>query len=243
MMKLLVTRPEPDDAAFKAELEALGHKVSLSPLVRIEFTDQVLDLDGISALAVTSRNALRALARSPVLEQARALPLFTVGPGSGTKARSLGFKEVVEGSRAALDLVPVITGHASSSKGVLLHLSGDHRAADLPGELERSGLSVRTETVYRAVAASSFAPGIADRILSRGIDGVVLMSPRTAKIYVEIVKTAALQNQAAHLYHFCLSNTVALALGGLPVTKVEISSSPNAKEMLALIIRVAAKSG
>ncbi len=41
-MHLLITRPEPDAAELKSRLVALGHEVSVEPLLRIELsTDRV----------------------------------------------------------------------------------------------------------------------------------------------------------------------------------------------------------
>ena len=82
-MRLLVTRPEPDATALRAQLIAQGHEVLVEPLITIRFDNaDPIELDGVQALIATSRNGLRALASSPAIEQARSLPLFAVGPGT-----------------------------------------------------------------------------------------------------------------------------------------------------------------
>lgn len=245
-MHILVTRPEPDGARFKAQLEVMGHRVSLSPLIRIEFASQPLSFDGVTAIAVTSRNALRALGASPALHAAVALPIFTVGPGSGEMARVMGFTQVIEGERSARELVPVIVSYFGAlgpgSGGALLHLTGDHKAFDLEAALRGHGLSVRSQTVYRSVAAPAFAPGIVESIRSREIDAVMLMSPRTVHIFRDLVEDSGLLEQAGNLHYYCLTGGVVSHLGGLATGQVSIAGAPNAEEMLALIAREAAKS-
>ena len=64
VMRLLVTRPEPDATRQAERLAARGHEPVLAPLLahRAGNRNVPLELDGAQALIVTSRNALRALA-------------------------------------------------------------------------------------------------------------------------------------------------------------------------------------
>ena len=62
-MHVLVTRPETDAAELKAALEALGHEVTVEPLLAIESTPiEPSVFEGACGVIVTSRNGLRALA-------------------------------------------------------------------------------------------------------------------------------------------------------------------------------------
>ena len=62
LMRLLVTRPEPDALKLRAALEERGHQATVEPLLRVSFEDaDAIDLDGVQALIATSRNGLRAL--------------------------------------------------------------------------------------------------------------------------------------------------------------------------------------
>ena len=70
-MRLLVTRPEEDAVAFKAHLIAQGHQVTIEPLLVINTDDaDEIDLEGAQAIMATSRNGLRALAKSGKLDAA-----------------------------------------------------------------------------------------------------------------------------------------------------------------------------
>ena len=99
-MHVLITRPEPDAAALRAQLEALGHQVTVEPLLKIEHLPIASDvLAGIAGLIVTSRNGLRALAASAAINAARELPLIAVGPGTAQLARELGLSAHRRGQR------------------------------------------------------------------------------------------------------------------------------------------------
>ncbi len=137
-MHVLITRPEPDAAALRAQLEALGHQVTVEPLLKIEHLPIASDvLAGIAGLIVTSRNGLRALAASAAIDAARELPLIAVGPGTAQLARELGFAHIVEGSGTADALVPVIVETSREVYGTLAHLRGEDVAFDLRGRPRR----------------------------------------------------------------------------------------------------------
>ncbi len=139
-MHVLITRPEPDAAALRAQLEALGHEVTVEPLLKIEqLPIAATALDGMAAVIVTSRNGLRALAESAAIEVARELPLIAVGPGTAQLAREIGFAHVIEGPGTASDLVPLIVETSSSLPGTLAHVRGEDVAFDLHGALGGSG--------------------------------------------------------------------------------------------------------
>ena len=89
-----------------------GHEGVVSPLLIIEqIEDVALDLDGAQALIVTSRNALRVLAKHPALDAARGLPLFAVGEATARAARALGFATVIEGPGNGAGLAELIVAH------------------------------------------------------------------------------------------------------------------------------------
>src|SRR5262245_8307399 len=97
-MRVLVTRPEPDGERTAAKLRALGHDVMLAPLLRVETVDA--DLDGTwDAVALTSMNAVRAVAGRPGLERVLACPVFAVGGRTADAAFAQGFANAVPADR------------------------------------------------------------------------------------------------------------------------------------------------
>ncbi len=237
-MRLLITRPEQDAMPLKAQLIGMGHEVLVEPLLQIELHAlEGLDPDEIQALIATSRNALRAVASSPQLDELQRVPLFTVGPGTGSTAQALGFQSVLEGPRDSEALVTLIALRAEVNAGPLVYLAGDVIAADVAGELRRLGFHVMEPVVYSARTADSFSPQLCERFQSKEIDGVLLMSPRTARTYVKLLRKHSLTAAVKNTVHFCLSPAVALGLADAPELHVKTASAPNLNEMLALIAR------
>ncbi|HEX7072687.1 MAG TPA: uroporphyrinogen-III synthase [Hyphomicrobiaceae bacterium] len=242
-MRLLVTRPEPDATALRAHLIAQGHEVLTEPLITIKFDNaDPIELDEVQALIATSRNGLRALAASPALEQARSLPLFAVGPGTAATAKALGFQHVIEGPGTGRQLVSFIVEHAEVNGGPLLHLAGDVLAYDFASELSRLGYHVLRPVVYETETATRLSGSTAARIANGQIEGVLLLSPRTAATFAALIKAHGLTEAARRLIYFCISQAAAAQLEEIAPVKVEIASEPNLQEVLALTARATPQS-
>ena len=242
-MRLLITRPEPDATALKAHLLAEGHDVLIEPLLTIAFEDaDPIELDGVQALIATSRNGVRALAASPAFDDAQALPLYAVGPGTAATAKALGLSYVIEGPRAARDLVTLIALHAEVNGGPLLYLAGDTLAADLPGELRRLGFHVLEPVVYATRYATTLSPTIVARFQAREIGGVLLLSPRTARTYAGLIARHGLIEKSRAALHLCISAAAARELAALAPARIATAKAPNLQEMLALVARNAPQS-
>jgi uroporphyrinogen-III synthase len=242
-MRLLVTRPEPDALKLRAALEQRGHQATVEPLLRISFDDpDPIDLEGVQALVATSRNALRALKSHPALAEARGLPLFAVGEATANEARTLGFEMVVTGAGSAPELVVHIVSTVDPAAGLLLHLAEDTLAGDLRGALEAHGFRVVQATVYRMVAATAMSEDAVEQLAMGKIEGVILLSPRTAQIYATLMRKQGLVTVARGLEHFCLSPAVARRLEPLGSLRMQIAETPRLEEVLALIDAAAALS-
>jgi uroporphyrinogen-III synthase len=242
-MRLLVTRPEPDALKLAGVLEELGHEATVEPLLSASFegTDSI-DLDGAQALIATSRNALRALKASPALAEARTMPLFAVGRATAAEGRALGFETVVTGAGTAAELVGHIVSALDPAAGLVVHLAGDTLALNLRAELEAHGFRVVQPVVYRMLAAREFSEDAVEQLASGEIEGVTLMSPRTAAVYAGLVRKHGLVATIRPLPHFCLSQAVARRLEPLGSVRIEIAEAPRLEELLALIEEAAAQS-
>jgi uroporphyrinogen-III synthase len=239
-MHVLVTRSEPEAAACKAQLEALGHEVSVEPMLRIEPLPIAADaLAGAAGIIVTSRNALRALAASPTLTPALNLPILTVGPGTAELARRLKFERVLAGEGSAAELVPMIAAAAGSIRGPLIHLAGETVAFDLETPLAAHGVELRKIVAYRAVAGKSLSDPTKALLANGAIDAAILMSPLTGAIFSRLVVDAGLREKARGLVFLCLSSAVAVSLREVDPGRVEVAERPNSEAMLAAVTRVA----
>ncbi len=236
-MRLLITRPL-DDAARQAEqLRVLGHTPLIFPLLEIVYADLTpLRLQDVQALIVTSRNALRGLSRNGAFETAKSLPVYCVGESTGELARDFGFARVISGEGRAGDLVAAILHSAKPEDGALLYLTGKHLAFDLETPLVEAGFFVPRAICYEARELHpGRAAALAEMIRGREIDGAVLMSPRTAQIFAQIIKRFDLMREAGAITCYCYSEAIARPLEGLYGLTIAISSHPKEADMLKLI--------
>jgi uroporphyrinogen-III synthase len=238
-MLFLVTRPEPDASKLKALIENAGLEAIVEPLMTAEFLPEALDgLDGVSALVATSRNGLRALSHSPFLQDALRIPLFVVGRGTAEEARRLGFERIAVGPGSVVGFAAAIAGTLDPADGLILHLAAEQKAGDLAGELDMLGFRVLQPVVYRMKAEEALSEGIREAIGDGTIEGVVLMSPRTARIYAGLIRRHGLADAAAEVVHVCLSDAVAKGLAALGDVPVEVADKPSLNALMELIERV-----
>ena len=231
-MRLLVTRPEDDAAAQAAALTARGHDVLLAPLLQIEMQQPRLDLDNVQAVIVTSRNALRALSGHPQKDAVIQRPAFAVGETTARAASDMGFTEIAVGPGNGAGLAEVIRDSAEPVQGALLHLSGEDVAFDLAAALPVYEL--RRAVMYRAVAADELPGEIPQRLKDGKVDGVILMSPRTAETFVSLLRRHGLLEPGARLICYCLSEAVAEAASPLGAD-LRVPAKPREEDILALI--------
>ncbi len=91
-MRALITRPKEDSTAIAERLEELGIEPVIEPLMTVEpVADAKLDLDGVQAILLTSRNGARALAGAT---ERRDVVVYAVGDSTAELARENGFKSV-----------------------------------------------------------------------------------------------------------------------------------------------------
>jgi uroporphyrinogen-III synthase len=235
-MRILVTRPETDATTLQARLEALDHEVVLEPLLKLSFEGaDPVDLSEAQALIATSKNALRGLEAQDAVSIASKLPIFTVGPGTMAEARRLGFELILAGKGTARDLVPEIVANLDPHAGPLVHPAGDVVAFDLAAELVQHGFSVDQPVVYRMKPVTSLSRLVIAELGAGELDAVMLLSPRTADVWVDVVRRHKLDPLAQQLTYFCLSPAVAKRLVPLGRTRIEIAKAPTLDEMIATL--------
>jgi uroporphyrinogen-III synthase len=232
-MRLLVTRPLDDAQALAERLAARGHAATVEPLLTIAPDLRApLDLSGIHALVFTSANGVRAYAlRSP----RRDLPVFAVGAATAAAAREIGFANVAsaEGDVAALE--ETIAARVSPAEGPLLHVAGAVVAGDLAGRLAARGYTLRRATLYAAEPAPRLSAAAQAALEGGTLDGVLLFSPRSAAIFVELTAAPALRAAVGRLTLFALSPAVAQAAAAAGWRRVVVAPQPDEPALLDLI--------
>lgn len=225
MKKIWITRPKEDAQRFCDALQNAGLLRVYEPVIQSLLDVEHLDVDlggllsqpSIGAVIATSRNAVRAISQKTHVEQLFHLPFFAVGESTGDLAKSFGFEDVRVGGGRGADLLPLIRefdGQAHTPEPMKYFLlRGDVQAFDLKSELEKGELALKHEVVeilcYQMREAEHLSDEILGDLLAGHIEVVVLLSPRTAKVYKQLIGKHGLEAEASGLQHFCLSEAVA----------------------------------
>ncbi len=209
-MRLLLTRPIGEARTSAARLVALGHTVILAPVLEVVLDTSVpIDPDGVSAIVVTSGRAIAALAQRPDAARLARLPVYAVGDASARAAREAGFSSVHSASGDAEALSDLVRAHADPPQGALLYACGRDRHGALEERLAEAGWSIRVVEVYRAEAAGALTAEARDALANGAIDGVMLYSARSARIFLELATDAGLRSALRGLTVFAISPAAA----------------------------------
>lgn len=232
-MRILLTRPIEDAAAFASILAKRGHDVIIAPLLEIRFSDGAeISLDGVQAILATSANGVRAIARRTTR---RDVPVFAVGPQTAEEAQRAGFATVRNAQGDGAALARATLQWASPQNGMLLHAAGGEAPKLLAGELEKSGFTVRREILYRAVAAQALPNAAASALKTDALDAVMHFSPRSARLFCELTTQAGLAQHCRKIRALCISKAAADAAAVFTFDDIRIAKNPSQDAMLALL--------
>lgn len=233
---LLVTRPAEDGEATAQKLRARGYDPILSPLLTITvLADAPLpDLTDYHGLIVTSANGVRALAERT---DRRGDLILAVGDHTAAKARTLGFTQVESASGDAVVLVNYVRDRLDPEDGKLLHVRGETIAVDPVPLLEGAGFTVDSCSLYRADPSEGLSATAITALAAGTVAGVLLYSPRSAKLFEAALTGALPPETAGGLTAYCLSPAVAKALS-LPYRAVAVAPHPLGEALLGLLPKV-----
>ena len=235
MVRMLVTRPEPEASETAARLNALDIEAVVEPLLIAETLPTTLpDAAGFSALAITSGNALRALHNRGELARFLGLPLYAVGDRTAALAKSFGFTRVVSAAGDLADLVTLLA--EAGIAGPVLYPAARQQSGNLAKALAPHGVMVITAAVY----AMGPAPRLSERAsagLGDGrIDAAMFYSRRTAETFASLA--AGLRDRTG-LGMLCLSEAVAEPLLAAHFVRVALADHPSEEAMMGLALSFA----
>lgn len=233
-MRLLLTRPEPDAQRTAAMLRQRGHTVVVAPFMRIEVLPGAnMGAGPWAAILITSANAAHAIAGHSRKQELVGVPVFAVGERSAQAMRDVGFVDVNSADAGVGDLARLV-GERMMPGSSLLYLAGAERAGDLAAKLGTRNFAVQTAVVYRAVAVGDLPPAAADA-LSRGIEGVLHYSRRTAEAYLNAARTAGMLESALRPAQFCLSAQIAEPLDQAGAVTIHVAPRPVEEALIDLL--------
>ncbi|MGQ0741828.1 MAG: uroporphyrinogen-III synthase [Alphaproteobacteria bacterium] len=232
-MRILITRPRDDAVALAAKLKRMGHTAHVAPLMEVTFIEgPPLGLKGVQGILATSANGVRAFSRR---SKVRDLPVYAVGPQTAEAASRAGFDLVFSAEGDAQALAEAVASWTKPEKGALLHAAGMETAGRLRKALQAKGFAVTVETLYEAAPVETLPETARSALEKNKLDGVMLFSPRSAKLFAKLVTEAGLADACARLSCFCISAATAAELGGLSFARVAVAGAPDQDAILALL--------
>ncbi len=233
-MRVLITRPAEDAAATALAVRARGHEPVIAPLSTIRYATPAQPHEAPSATIFTSRNAVRALGDAAWSRGLCSLPAYCVGAATAQAAREAGFNHVIGGGGTGAQLAEHIA-YIHAEGGPLLYLTGDHLAFDMQSSLAKRGISVLRHVVYHSETVPAFPENALEALRQGRLDGVLLMSPRTAAHFARLAEQAGVAAEAAKLTCYCLSNPVVAALDHLRPAEVLVADAPTHAALIDLL--------
>lgn len=230
-LRALVTRPREDAETLATALALRGVAALIEPMMQIHFRDTVPELDGVEAVLCTSANGVRALARAT---SERNVPIYAVGDATAARARVEGFTDIASAGGDSADLARLVVERLTP-RGRLVHISGSAVTGNLVGELRARGFAVEQNVLYEARPVPALSAA-ATRALSAGeIDFALFFSPRTAAIFVRLVKMVGIADSCAAITALSISAAADRAAAALPWRERRIAQSPDQPALLDLL--------
>lgn len=199
---VLVTRPEEDAAEFARAIERAGFKTMTEPMLKILTLKFVMPgPDTYQAIVFTSPKAVRALPegfRSSV-------PVYCVGNRTAEAAKLQGFKKIITAGGTVADLAALLRADTALKGKKILHIRGEHTAADGP---ENLGMDVATLVVYVARPVKAFSADCMKALEAGRIGAVTFLSRRTALTFVDLIEKAGLSHKLTGINLLCISEPV-----------------------------------
>lgn len=234
-MRLLVTRPEPDATRTADALTALGHEPILSPMLEIVREPAPPLPAGCQAIAVTSANAVRALAAHPAAAQLHGLPLLAVGDRTALEARRAGFRGARSAGGGVAELRDLILAELDSADGPILYAAGDVRAGDLAADLGEAGFAVATVVLYRSVPSPRLSEAALAALRAGAVEGVLIFSAHSAKAFAGALAADGLLRHFDSVPAFAISEQAAAPLAGALKGPIRIAARPEQIALFALL--------
>jgi len=240
-MRWLVTRAEPDGQALAQRLAGLGHDVVLSPVFRrVACPCPPIDCSPFAALIFTSRNGV--VMGTAGQDFPPDHTVFAVGNATAEAARAAGFTNVISAQGNVDDLAECIAHHFSDMAPHpkhafpfrLLHIRGQNHAGSLSEALSAKGIAVEKAIVYKMTAETALNLEARTGLEQGTLDGVILLSPRTATLFAQLLTQAGLSPLPKRFIFAVISSAAAAPLKGLG-GRVRTAQQPNLEHVLELL--------
>lgn len=242
---IVITRPEDQAQVFveklvmdcnQARITSLGgiplsDVFCFSPMLDIEFLSfDALDPADFDALIFSSVHGVAGFMMQQVDPEFFNKPVYVVGAATAEVVRGAGFENISFVASCIQDLEGFLSG--LGKRGRCLYVRGQDVRSDLSAYI--SGYC----KVYKACLRKNLPPEILRFLDLERIHSVTFFSVRSARNFVELVKQNGLSYCLGSINALCISDAVLECIHPDWSGPVYVSSSPDAKGMVRLVIDV-----
>lgn len=201
-------------------LRQKGLDAAASPLMTTRFLSAPMpDLPANSILVFTSANGVRAWSALFNIKR----PAFTVGEATATTAREAGL-EVEACGGGDVDALFDTLCQLSAGRPVC-HIRGRHSTGQLTQRLRSEGIKADAVELYEAEAARALPANLREAITVGG-HGVGVFSPRSMRLFLDLVRSEGLGAQVGKMRAICLSPAVAQQARDISFLSVHVAKHP-----------------
>jgi uroporphyrinogen-III synthase len=227
-MRILLTRAKADAERTAARLEALGHRIIISPVIDIIATGASLPDEPFEAVIATSAHAFTGDTQ-PLTH----IPLYAVGERTREAAERADWTAPIVVRENAETLIALLRRESHGLSRVI-YLAGRDRKPDIEAAAKEIGFDLAVIEAYIAHAVSSLSQQAEHALREHELDAVLHYSRRGAELFIAMTQRAELWPQARQLRHFAVSQDIAeplIAAGA----QTRIAPRPDEDHLLAAL--------
>ncbi|HEY5795368.1 MAG TPA: uroporphyrinogen-III synthase [Bosea sp. (in: a-proteobacteria)] len=237
-MRIFVFRPPAEAERTAVAIRAHGHEPVLAPLFAVSRLPEPAPEGPFAAIALTSGNAVPALAELPPSWQD--LPVFAVGGRTAGKVREAGFEDARSANGNRDDMVALIRDNLTAPARLLL-IVGRDRHEDVADKLAAAGFEVATWVAYAVEAIAAFPEQAQEALRQGAVDGALHYSARGVRTCLKLARDAGVIEPLLDLTHVALSADVAGPLISAGASTVLVAEYPEEAALLAALDQVSAR--
>ena len=212
-----ITRAQPGADRTAERLSILGFSPLVAPLIALRPLNVRPDLNGVQAIAFTSRNAVKVFAERSRLP---AVPVFAVGDATAASARKAGFADVRSAGGDLHALADLIRTEGAGLS--ILHPCAAEPAGDLAA-LVGDVAQVTPLAIYEAIDTATPAP--------EDWEAVLIHSPRAARALAARLSSDEARGRIA----LTISSAAAAPVAALGFKEIRTAEAPTETSLLAAL--------
>ena len=217
-MHILLTRPLEDNREMILKFQSLGHEVTHMPLISIEgIKYEDLNFSDFKGIIFTSSNAIKFLDTKSIDKK---INCFCVGSATESKAKSIGFQNVIAADGNVNNLKELILQNFNSSDGKLLYVSGEIISNDLDQILISEGYNIKRIINYKANPVEKFSDTFIEKLKLNMPEIVYFYSQNSAISFLNLIKNYELVNLWMDTNLMCIGEKTSAVLNEIKWKKI-----------------------